>query len=103
MSDQDYRNTADDSADESSRGGRRPFRRGGGGRRRHVCPFCADKVRRVEYKDPDMLRRFINEEGKIRPRRQTNVCARHQRSLARAVKRARHLALLPFTGHHNQG
>ncbi len=47
-----------------------------------------------------MLRLYINEEGKIRPRRQTTVCSKHQRSLARAIKRARHLALLPFTGHH---
>jgi small subunit ribosomal protein S18 len=92
--------------DEGGRGGRSggrrpPGRRGGGGRRR-VCPFCADKVRTVEYKDADLLRRFVNEEGKIRPRRQTNVCAKHQRSLAQAIKRARHLALLPFTGRQEQ-
>jgi len=82
-------------------GGRgRPMRHGGG--RRRVCPFCVEKTDRVEYKDADLLRRFINEEGKIRPRRQTNVCAKHQRSLAVAVKRARHLALLPYTGLHEQ-
>ncbi len=90
-------------SDERRSHGRRPMRRGGGGgRRRRVCPFCADKTSRVDYKNADLLRRFINEEGKIRPRRQTNVCAKHQRGLAQAVKRARHLALLPFTGTHNQ-
>jgi small subunit ribosomal protein S18 len=88
--------------EDRGRGPRRPMRRGGGGRRRRVCPFCADKVQNVDYKDADNLRRFVNEEGKIRPRRQTNVCAQHQRSLARAVKRARHLALLPYTGQHAQ-
>ncbi len=99
-----------DSDDREDRGrSRRPRRdfggpsAGGGGRRRRVCPFCVDKVTEVDYKDADLLRRFINEEGKIRPRRQTNVCARHQRGLAVAVKRARHLALLPFTGQHAQG
>jgi small subunit ribosomal protein S18 len=50
----------------------------------------------VDYKQPDVLRRFVMERGKIRPRRQTGTCARHQRSLAVAIKRARHLALLPF-------
>jgi small subunit ribosomal protein S18 len=50
----------------------------------------------VDYKDTDTLRRYITEHGRIRPRRQTGTCARHQRSLARAIKRARHLALLPF-------
>lgn len=97
-------NVRNSSSDREDRGrGRRPRRGGGGGRRRRVCPFCADKVTVVNYKDPDMLRRFVNEEGKIRPRRQTNVCARHQRSLAVAIKRARHLALLPFTGQHVHG
>ncbi len=99
----DYNNSPSDGDEERGRGGRRPFRRGGGGRRRRVCPFCADSIHNVDYKDGDNLRRFVNEEGKIRPRRQTNVCARHQRSLARAVKRARHLALLPYTGQHSQG
>lgn len=92
---------SEDRNNGNDRRGRRP-RRSGGGRRR-VCPFCADGIKVVEYKDADMLRRFVNEEGKIRPRRQTNVCARHQRSLAVAIKRARHLALLPFTGQHNHG
>lgn len=66
---------------------RRPARR---------CVFCAEEVEKVDYKDADMLSRFLSERGKIRPRRQTGLCARHQRQLARAIKRARYLALLPF-------
>lgn len=63
-----------------------------------ICQFCADKTIAIDYKAADMLRRFVTEDGKIRPRRQTGTCARHQRSLAGAIKRARHIALLPFTG-----
>ncbi len=62
-----------------------------------ICQFCADKNSNIDYKQVDMLRRFVTEEGKIRPRRQTGTCARHQRELAQAIKRARHLALLPYT------
>ncbi|MDX9954961.1 MAG: 30S ribosomal protein S18 [Anaerolineae bacterium] len=61
-----------------------------------MCQYCLDEVNDVDYKDSDRLRRFINERGKIRPRRQTGVCAKHQRRLAVAIKRARHMALLPF-------
>jgi small subunit ribosomal protein S18 len=107
MSDNDNNRNETENKDQGGRGGRsgsrRPSGRRSGGRgRRRSCPFCTDHVRNVEYKDADLLRRFINEEGKIRPRRQTNVCAKHQRSLAQAIKRARHLALLPFTGQHEQ-
>lgn len=63
-----------------------------------ICQFCADKNISIDYKNVDMLRRFVTEDGKIRPRRQTGTCALHQRSLASAIKRARHVALLPFTG-----
>ena len=63
-----------------------------------ICQFCADKHLSLDYKQVDILRRFVTEEGKIRSRRQTGTCARHQRALARAVKRARHIALLPYTG-----
>jgi small subunit ribosomal protein S18 len=63
-----------------------------------TCQFCADKTISIDYKKADMLRRFISDDGKIRPRRQTGTCARHQRVLAGAIKRARHIALLPFTG-----
>lgn len=68
--------------------------------RAKVCSFCMEKVSRIDYKNYDMLRRYLTERAKIRPRRQTGTCARHQRALARAIKRARHLALLPFTGEH---
>ena len=70
--------------------------RGGRYRRRRLCAFCVDKVDEVDYTDADNLRRYITEHGRIRPRRQTGTCARHQRSLAQAIKRARHIALLPF-------
>ena len=63
-----------------------------------TCQFCADKTISIDYKKADMLRRLISDDGKIRPRRQTGTCARHQRVLAGAIKRARHIALLPFTG-----
>lgn len=63
-----------------------------------ICQFCADKNIVMDYKQIDLLRRFVTEEGKIRPRRQTGTCARHQRALAREIKRARHIALLPYVG-----
>lgn len=62
-----------------------------------ICQFCVDKNASIDYKQGDFLRRFITEDGKIRPRRQTGTCAKHQRELATAIKRARHLALLPFS------
>ncbi len=79
----------------------RPTRPQGGRRyysRPRVCQFCTDPSSRIDYKQVDMLQRFVTEEGKIRPRRQTGTCAKHQRQLAKAVKRARHVALLPFAG-----
>jgi small subunit ribosomal protein S18 len=81
-------------------GGSRGPRRGGGGRfggRKKVCGFCVDKIGEVDYKDIPRLRRYISERGKIEPRRKLGTCARHQRSLTTAIKRARHVALLPFT------
>ena len=63
-----------------------------------ICQFCADKNIVIDYKQTDMLRRFVTEEGKIRPRRQTGTCAKHQRLLAVEIKRARQIALLPFVG-----
>ncbi|NLH09138.1 MAG: 30S ribosomal protein S18 [Chloroflexi bacterium] len=66
--------------------------------RSRVCNFCADQVKTIDYKDYELLRRYITDRGKILPRRQTGTCAKHQRALATAVKRARHVALLPFTG-----
>mgnify|MGYP001768229679 CR=1 FL=1 len=61
------------------------------------CQFCVDKNLSINYKNIDLIRRFVTEEGKIRPRRQTGTCAKHQRELAGEVKRARQIALLPFT------
>ncbi|UCD98969.1 MAG: 30S ribosomal protein S18 [Chloroflexota bacterium] len=66
--------------------------------RPRVCQFCTDPSIKIDYKQFDAMHRFITEEGKIRPRRQTGTCAKHQRQLAKAIKRARHVALLPFTG-----
>ena len=63
--------------------------------RKKVCRFCAQKAK-IDYKDPDALRRFITERGKILPRRITGTCAKHQRKLAVEIKRARAVALLPF-------
>jgi small subunit ribosomal protein S18 len=65
-------------------------------RRRKVCSFCVDKLESVDYKDVVRLRRFINERGKMLPRRVSGNCAGHQRQLTVAIKRARVLALLPF-------
>ena len=62
-----------------------------------ICQFCADKNIIIDYKQVDLLRRFVSEDGKIRPRRQTGTCARHQRRLAEAIKQARHLAMLPYS------
>ena len=82
---------------------RRPGEFGGSRKftpRRKVCQFCVDKVKEVDYKDLVRLRRFLSERGKIEPRRKTGTCAAHQRSLNIALKRARQLALLPFTAEH---
>ena len=70
------------------------------GRRRKVCSFCVDKVKVIDWKNVDGFRRFVGEGGSIRARRKTGTCAKHQRRLAVAIKRARHLALLPFTNEH---
>lgn len=66
-------------------------------RRRKTCGFCADKVDFVDYKDPTKLKKFVTERGKILPRRISGNCARHQRTLCMAIKRARDIALLPYT------
>jgi small subunit ribosomal protein S18 len=75
----------------------------GGGKfqpQRKFCAFCADKAELVDYKDSTKLRRYISDRGKIEPRRRTGTCAKHQRALALAIKKARHLALLPYTPGH---
>ena len=72
-------------------------RRGGGQRRRKkVCYFCANHVDYIDYKDVELLKRYISEKGKILPRRVTGTCAKHQRTLTVAIKRARIMGLLPF-------
>ena len=77
---------------------------GGGGRgrfqRRRVCAFCVDKIEHIDYKDVNLLRRFLSDQAQIESRRRTGTCARHQRPLTTAIKRARHLALLPYTAEH---
>ncbi|MGN0441496.1 MAG: 30S ribosomal protein S18 [Acutalibacteraceae bacterium] len=80
-------------ADRPERDNRRSGRKG----RRKVCTFCVDKVEDIDYKDIAKLRRFLSERAKILPRRVTGTCACHQRKLTVAIKRARHLALLPYT------
>ena len=64
--------------------------------RRKVCQFCVEKVQHIDYKDVPRLRRFTSERGKILPRRMTGTCAKHQRQLSTAIKRARIIALMPY-------
>ena len=71
---------------------RRPMRR-----RKKVCVFCADANKVIDYKDVNLLKRYVSERGKILPRRITGNCAKHQRALTVAVKRSRHSALMPYT------
>ena len=73
-------------------------RRGGGGmRRKKVCQFCADKTEVIDYKDVEKLKKYVTERGKILPKRITGTCAEHQRAVTTAIKRARIVALLPYT------
>jgi len=97
-----------------SYGGGRPSYGGGGGGgdrgsggpggprrpRRKVCSFCVEKVQKIDYKDVGRIRRYISERGKIDPRRKSGTCAKHQRMLTAALKRARFMALLPYTADH---
>jgi small subunit ribosomal protein S18 len=83
-----------DRGDRPDRGDRSdPTRRS----RRRGCPFCGDEAIAIDYKDPQSLKYFITERGKIVPRRISGACAKHQRKLTLAIKRARNIALLPFT------
>ena len=61
-----------------------------------ACPFCKDKVEYIDYKDTKLLRKFVTDRGKIKPRRVTGLCSQHQKDVANAVKRARTMALMPF-------
>lgn len=82
------------SEDRGDRAARRPR---GRRPRRKVCQFCVDKVEHIDYKEIARLRRYINERGKILPRRMSGTCAKHQRQLSVAIKRARAIAMLPYT------
>ena len=83
-------------------GGRGGFRRGRPRyfTRRKVCQFCVNHVKYIDYKDTSVLRRYLSDHAKIESRRKTGVCSSHQRGLATAIKRARHLAMLPFSRKH---
>ncbi|MEW5829010.1 MAG: 30S ribosomal protein S18 [Chloroflexota bacterium] len=94
MSD-DYR--SDERGQGQGRGGRYFFSRP------KTCAFCADKNLVINYKHVEILRRYVTEDGRIRPRRQTGACAKHQRALAGAIKQARHIALLPFSSDLDEG
>lgn len=83
----------DQNAPSDARGGFRRYYT-----QRRVCQFCTEPSVKIDYKNHELLRRYVTDAGKIRPRRQTGTCAKHQRYLAREIKKARHLALLPFTG-----
>ena len=72
-------------------------RRRGGMRRRKVCQFCAEKTSEIDYKDVETLKKYVTERGKILPKRITGTCAMHQREVTKAIKRARIVALLPYT------
>ena len=74
-----------------------PMRRRGGRRRKKVCVFCASENNVIDYKDTNKLKRYVSERGKILPRRITGNCAKHQRALTVAIKRVRHVALMPYT------
>jgi len=87
----EYRSSGGRGAGPQRREGRRPVR---------LCQFCADKVKAIDYKDTTLLRQLISERGRILARRRTGTCAKHQRMVARAIKRARHIALLPYTAMH---
>ena len=81
-----------DRSDRMDRGDRRGGRKG----RKKVCAFCVDRIYNIDYKDIPRLRKYISERAKIIPRRVTGTCAHHQRQMTVAVKRARHIALLPY-------
>jgi len=91
-----YGDRGGDRGDRGDRGGPGGARRP----RRRVCAFCVEKVQRIDYKDVGRIRRYISERGKIDPRRKSGTCAKHQRMLTSALKRARFMALLPYTADH---
>ncbi|HEY47943.1 MAG TPA: 30S ribosomal protein S18 [Anaerolineae bacterium] len=91
MTDYDNDSNNKENARSRARPGRRRYIR-----RPRACQFCSEKATAIDYKQQDLLKRYVTDQGKIRSRRETGTCAKHQRMVARAVKRARHMALLPF-------
>jgi small subunit ribosomal protein S18 len=87
----------------SRRSRRRDRKAGPGSGRRKPCPYCRDKIDQVDYKDVATLRKFMSDRGKIRSRRITGACRRHQSQIARAIKRARELALVHYVGEDRDG
>ncbi|CAN5690355.1 30S ribosomal protein S18 [soil metagenome] len=83
--------------DNKRRGDKKPPAKSGRPRKKKYCQFCADKATYIDYKDINLLRKFLSERGKIRARRVTGNCSQHQRMAATAVKNAREMALLPYT------
>jgi len=73
------------------------FQKRRGRRKKRVCMFCTDKITHIDYKDVSKLRKFTTDRGKILPRRTSGNCAKHQRTMTQNVKRARHMALMPYT------
>src|SRR5947207_4808425 len=92
-----------DRGDRGDRGGRGFGPPGARRPRRKVCVFCVDKVKRIDYKDKPRLQRYLSDRARIEPRRKTGTCAKHQRMLTTALKRARFMALLPYTADHVRG
>ena len=92
-------NTTEAPAAAAEEGVRKPYRSGNlnNRRKKKVCLFCTDKTATIDYKEPNKLRKFTSERGKILPRRVTGTCAMHQREVTRAIKLARVVALLPYT------
>lgn len=90
------------SSSSASSASEREYRKERYGRRK-VCIFCVDKIKYIDYKDVNRLRRYLSDRAKIEPRRKSGVCAKHQRKLTTALKRARHMALLPFAPQHMRG
>ncbi len=82
-----------DNRKKGANGKDKPFRRP----RKKVCTFCVEHIDEIDYKDVEKLKRFVSDKGKILPRRVTGTCAKHQRKVTEAIKRARTIALLPFT------
>ena len=82
-----------DNRKKGANGKDKPFRRP----RKKVCTFCVEHIDEIDYKDVEKLKRFVSDKGKILPRRVTGTCAKHQRKVTEAIKRARTVALLPFT------